>query len=510
MAKTYLNTTKYMIKMKFEIDGIVDKPDIIGAIFGQSEGLLGDEMDLKELQKNGKLGRIEINHTTSMGKTKGEVLIPSSLDMAETSLLAAGVETVDKVGPCEAKFELMDVEDTRTQKRGEIKDRAKEILKKLMDKSSPDTQMLSEEIRENVRAADIVEYGADKLPAGPDIDLSDEIIVVEGRADVLNLLKNQIKNVVGMNGSNISPTLVDLTKKKTVTAFVDGDRGGTLNVRKLMQMAKVDYFAQAPDGKEVEELTRKEILLSLKRKAPASEIENEREPRQEREHSIHREFRHDRNERPIRHERFGSRPPFGERPAFGDRPAFVQRSFSERPPFGERHSFGDRPFGERRFEQRQFGNRADRGPRPFNPRDRRGGDRRPMRNERFGPRTERTQWPQERAERKPFSMDANEEVATPQPKLSVNEETLFKPHFDGLRGTMNAKIIGPNNEVVKEVKVKDIVKELGTTPGANAVVFDGVITKRLMDCAEKSGIKYVIGAKKGKIDEKQNIKAIIL
>src|SRR3989344_2483934 len=196
MAKTYINTVKYLVKIKFEIDGIVDKPDIVGAIFGQSEGLLGDEMDLKELQKNGKLGRIEINLTTSMGRTKGEVLVPSSMDMAETSLLAAGIESVDKVGPCEAKLELVDIEDTRNDKRKEIKDRAKELLKRLMDKSSPDTQSLRDEIREDVRAADIVEYGADKLPAGPDIGISEEIIVVEGRADVLNMLRNQIKNVI--------------------------------------------------------------------------------------------------------------------------------------------------------------------------------------------------------------------------------------------------------------------------------------------------------------------------
>src|SRR3990167_5092321 len=195
MAKTYINTVKYLIKIKFEIDGIVDKPDIVGAIFGQSEGIIGDEMDLKELQKNGKLGRIEINFATSMGRTKGEILVPSSMDMAETSILGAGIETVDKVGPCEAKLEIVDIEDTRNDKRKEIKDRARELLKRMMDKSSPDTQSLSEEIREDARAADIVEYGPEKLPAGPDVESSAELIVVEGRADVINLLKNQIRNV---------------------------------------------------------------------------------------------------------------------------------------------------------------------------------------------------------------------------------------------------------------------------------------------------------------------------
>ncbi|MEK6941759.1 MAG: DNA primase, partial [archaeon] len=74
LAKTYISAVKYLVKIKFEIHGVVDKPDIIGAIFGQSEGLLGEEMDLKELQKNGKIGRIEINHEHMLGKTVREIL----------------------------------------------------------------------------------------------------------------------------------------------------------------------------------------------------------------------------------------------------------------------------------------------------------------------------------------------------------------------------------------------------------------------------------------------------
>ena len=156
MAKTYINTVKYMINLNFEIDGIVEKPDIIGAIFGQSEGLLGDEMDLKELQKNGKVGRIEIDLSTSMGRTKGKVDVPSSMDMAETSILAAGIESVDKVGPCEARFEIVDISDMRSSKREEIKNRAKELLQNMLQKSSPETQQLTEEIKENVRAAALI------------------------------------------------------------------------------------------------------------------------------------------------------------------------------------------------------------------------------------------------------------------------------------------------------------------------------------------------------------------
>ncbi|MAG18333.1 MAG: hypothetical protein CL944_02580 [Candidatus Diapherotrites archaeon] len=443
MAKTYVNTVKYVIKLKFEIDGIVDKPDIIGAIFGQSEGLLGDEMDLKELQKNGKLGRIEIDHKTAMGRTKGEVLVPSSMDMAETSLLAAGIESVDKVGPSEASFEIVSMEDTRTNKRDEIKNRAQELLKKMMDQSKPDTQMLGDELREKVRASDISSYGPDKLPAGPDIDTSKDIIVVEGRADVINMLRNQIKNVIGMNGSNIPPTISELSKTKEITVFIDGDRGGILNARKLAQIAKVAYIAKAPDGKEVEELTRKEILQSLKRKVETSEELGEKRPQQT---SYSRENNY--RDRPQR-----------ARPMTGDR-----RPMSR----GPRNNFG--------------------------------------RNERSD-RTDR------RPARRP--MDSGEPRETRRPRfisvLTKEETETFKPILDKLKGSMKAKMLDEKNVTVKEVKVKDLVTELGKTKKkVNAIIFDGVITKRLMTAAEKAETKFIIGAKKGKVESNDKVRATAL
>ncbi len=464
MAKTYINTVKYLVKIKFEIDGIVDKPDIVGAIFGQSEGLLGDEMDLKELQKNGKLGRIEINFSTAMGRTKGEILVPSSMDMAETSLLAAGIESVDKVGPCEAKLEILDIEDTRNDKRKEIKDRAKEILKRLMDKNSPDTQSLSEEIRENARAADIVEFGPDKLPSGPDIEISEEIIVVEGRADVINLLKNQIKNVIGMNGSNISQTIVELSKRKQITAFVDGDRGGELNARKLTQMARVEYIAKAPDGKEVEELTRKEILQSLKKRIkPALEVSEEKTFRLQPQ----REYSH----APVP----GNNRPFENRGGFRGHTGMIRPAMNDRPD-----------------------TRLNRSPQHF--------ERREPGFERPG--FERQPW---NAQRTAFSAPGIEPARqTPQVMLTADEQSLFRPVFEELKGTTKARILDESNQLLKEVKVKDIVSEIEKAKNPKSVVLDGVITKRLVDAAEKAGAKYVIGARKGKIEQNEKVKAATL
>jgi len=270
MGKTYLSTVKYNIVCSFEINGLVDKHDVIGAIFGQSEGLLGEEMDLRELQKNGKIGRIEIVPDQAEGKTKGKLIVPSSLDMVQTSLLAAAIESIDKVGPYESRFATEKIEDTRTNKRKEIKDRAKELLQKFLHEQMPATQEIEEEVRENVRTEELQFYGSENLPCGPDLEKEESIIIVEGRADVLNLLRNNIKNVIGINGSKIPETIIDLCKRKTITLFVDGDRGGELIQRQLMQLAKIDFLARAPDGKEVEELTRKELVMALKKKIPSS------------------------------------------------------------------------------------------------------------------------------------------------------------------------------------------------------------------------------------------------
>ena len=293
MAKTYINSTKYEINAVFKVEGVVDKHDVVGAIFGQSEGLLGEDLDLRELQKNGKIGRIEITTTVQNGVTTGKLVVPSSLDIVETCIIGATIETVDKVGPCNAVFRVISIKDKRMWKREQIVQRAQELLERVMQEQIPETEELVRVVKERVRAASLTEYGPDRLPAGDEVESSDTIIVVEGRADVLTLLKNNIRNVIGMDGSKISPTIVELCNRKKVIAFVDGDRGGELILRKLAQLAKVDYVARAPEGKEVEELTRKEIVMALRKKVPLHEMKTERtatkqETREEAELDIYR------------------------------------------------------------------------------------------------------------------------------------------------------------------------------------------------------------------------------
>jgi len=263
-----IGTTKYLVHAKIETNGVVERPDVVGAIFGQTEGLLGDELDLRELQKTSRIGRIKVDINSSHGKSTGTILIPSSLDRVETSIIGAALETIDRVGPCEATIKVESIEDVRDAKRKFIVDRAKEILGKI-EEITPETQEISERVKEFVRIEEIVDYAG--LPAGPGVRDSDAIIVVEGRADVLNLLRCGVRNTVAIEGTSVPQAVIDLTRNKTVTVFLDGDRGGDLILKELLQVAEVDFVARAPAGKGVQELTKKEMIKALRNKVPVDQ-----------------------------------------------------------------------------------------------------------------------------------------------------------------------------------------------------------------------------------------------
>lgn len=265
------NITKYLMKVKISTDGIVEKPDVVGAIFGQTEGLLGDELDLRDLQKSGKIGRIEVDIESKSGKSEGVVYVPSGVDQVETSILAASLETIDRIGPCRAKVEVLEVEDIRAVKRERVIDRAKQILEKMLETNKTLGDDLIQSVRSKVEDAEITAYGSEKLPAGPALSSSESIVVVEGRNDVLNLLKYGIKNTIAVEGTNIPKSIVQLTKQRTTTVFLDGDRGGDLILKELLQVADLDFIARAQSGFEVEELTYKQVVKALRDKTPVDQ-----------------------------------------------------------------------------------------------------------------------------------------------------------------------------------------------------------------------------------------------
>ena len=364
---------KYLVYASLEVNGVVEKPDVIGAIFGATEGILGEELDLRGLQKSGRIGRIQVKLESRNGKTIGTLIIPSNLDRVETALIAAAVESVDKIGPYDSKIRVIKIEDQRIKKRKWIIERAKELLRK-WDEFAPESKEVMEEVLKAVRVAEVIEYGVEKLPAGPDIDKSDTIIIVEGRADVINLLKHGYRNVIALGGASVPQTIIDLSKRKKTIVFIDGDRGGELILKKIVQMADIDYVAKAPLGREVEELTGKEIAKALQNKIPIEEIK-----------------------------------------------ASIQ-ALLEKP--------------------------------------------------------------------------LKKEVKIPENVLKMIEE---------IQGTLEAFFLDKNWQVVEKVAVKDLaerINNLDTNSNISAIVFDGIVTQRILDVSKNKNIQIIIGARMGNILKK--------
>jgi len=268
---------KYLIHADIRTDGVVERSDVVGAIFGQTEGLLGEQLDLRDLQNSSKVGRIDVNIESEGGRSFGTVTVASGLDRVETAVLAASLETIERVGPCRADCTVTEIEDARAAKRRTLVERATELLGGLEERTLTSEQLV-EEVRQRARVEEITEYGG--FPAGPRVADSDAIIVVEGRADVRRLLKYGIKNAVAVEGTNVPSEIAELTFERNTTAFLDGDRGGDLILRELRQVADVDYVAFAPAGQSVEELDRGAILSALRRKVPVEQLTGEQTARE--------------------------------------------------------------------------------------------------------------------------------------------------------------------------------------------------------------------------------------
>jgi len=245
---------------------------VIGAVFGQTEGLFGPELDLRELQKTGRIGRIEIDLHSKNDRTTGNIIIPTSLDRISTALIAASIESINRVGPCQAKVILDKIEDIREARRKVIIDRAKEILHKWNIESMPNVDEVYKQISNTVKLGKVEKYGPEDLPAGPELEKSKEIIVVEGRADIINLMRCGIQNTVALEGAKIPESIKKLTKEKHATALLDGDRGGDLILKELLQVTSIRYVGRAPRGKEIEECNCHEITEALANKVPVGEV----------------------------------------------------------------------------------------------------------------------------------------------------------------------------------------------------------------------------------------------
>ena len=522
------STTKYMVKAKINADGVVEKPDVVGAIFGQTEGLLGDELDLRDLQKSGRIGRIEVEITSKGGKSEGIIYMSSSLDQVETVILASALETVDRVGPCKASIHVLGIEDVRITKREKVVERAKELLNELIKQSKGSSVDLTDSVRQSVQVEEITTYGKDRCPAGPNVSDSEAIIIVEGRSDVLNLLKAGIKNAIAVEGTNIPKTVQELSRERVATAFVDGDRGGELILRELFQVADVDFVARAPRAHEVEELTAKQIVKCLRNKMPGDQYmemngltvssdEDEEEEKEEKPApEIHRELRH-------------------AEPREDDSEEHEERRRERKEKKDREERKRDRKDRKDREERREKKDRFDSGAiDKFRKKEDKDvdtddvielpaaerslavpGETHLMVREE--PVAEPEEVVEERIEETVVEPETVAEPEEEKPKAkartlrgkrSTSNKTLspeqekFRDMLLDLSTTHNAKILGADGQVLREVAVKSLVNSLKEeSEGVDSIVFDGVISQRILDVSADKGIKIVVGTRKGNISK---------
>lgn len=431
------STTKYLIKASIKADGVIEKPDVVGAIFGQTEGLLGNELDLRDLQKSARIGRIEVDIDAKKGKSEGEILLPSSMDKVETAILGAALESIDRVGPCKAKIEVSSIEDVRVSRRKQVIDRAKALLQGLLDESKTESADLTGEVRTAVQVAEIVKFGQEKLPAGPNVHNADAIILVEGRNDVLNLLRHGIKNAVAVEGTNIPKAIQEKTKECVTTAFVDGDRGGELILRELLQTCEVDFVARAPQTREVEEIPQKLIMKALKNKIPAeqyAEMYN------------------------IKIKKGGG----GKKGA---------------------------PVAAEGLDALAGPEETGSGP--------------PQKTGNGAPK-EKEKAPQKAPQKAQQSGGKGGDSKGGSQKELSKDQSVYLKSLDELKGSLKAVLLDKDGkEVQKGVAVRDLAETLKKAKkDVEAVVFDGVVTQRLLDIAADKKITTVVGAKIGNVNKR--------
>tara|TARA_B100000131_G_scaffold128637_1_gene125489 strand:+ start:2795 stop:3964 length:1170 start_codon:yes stop_codon:yes gene_type:complete len=265
------NEGKYVIHATIRVDGTVARKDVVGAIFGQTEGLLGEGLQLRKLQSSGRIGHVDVSLNNHKGRVQGTLEVSSSIDQVSTAVIGAALETIDRIGPCKAVIKVKEIENVRSAKRDHVIDRAKQLLLGIVNSASGESKNILDEVRAVLTLDTEIDY--EEMTAGPNVKDSDAIIIVEGRNDVRNLLKFGINNAIATMGSGIKPQLAELaSKKKTVTAFLDGDRGGRLLLMEISGTLgkSLTHVAFAPQSREVEHLEGKVVTKCLAQKEPAS------------------------------------------------------------------------------------------------------------------------------------------------------------------------------------------------------------------------------------------------
>jgi DNA primase len=276
-------------------------------------------------------------------------------------------------------------------------------------------------------------------------------VVVEGRADVLNLLKNDVASVIAVGGATEVPkSIINLCREKEVTVFLDGDRGGDMILRNLTSACDVDFVARAPDGKEVEDLARKEIIKAMRSRIPLDQYHSNSKARQ---YSSQRDYRDQRDSREQRQQAQQQ----------------AQHGINNRGPGTGSY----RPSAEP--EQPSTSAEQPRG---------------------IGSDDDAIQ----AIEPEPIREEPSQATQRPAVESAVLSE--LSNGLDALSGTLRSRLYDNSGTVVKEVPIRDLLSSVQGSSNVYGIVLDGVITQRLVDLALQKGIRAIYGLRSNPMSRK--------
>ena len=262
----------------------------------------------------------------------------------------------------------------------------------------PSVDEVYKEISETMKVGKVEKYGPEDLPAGPNLENSREIIVVEGRADIINLMRCGLTNTVALEGAKVPDSIKRLTKEREATALLDGDRGGDLILKELLQVTNVKYVGRAPRGKEIEECNCKEIAEALDNRVPISEI-------------------HKQQQQPQQQER----------------------------------------------------------PQP--------------------PQQQRRQPPQQQVQQAIVEQHPPTPAPVPHRPAKPEVPEQIKETVKTLQGTLEAVLLNDKLEQIERLPVSQLAEKLQQITGVDSVVFDGIITQRIVDIAANQQIKRIVASR---------------
>ncbi len=447
-----------IIHISIEIAGRVTQSDIIGAVFGQTEQVLVEDLDLRKLQKEGKLGRIEVETQYNDEGSIGTITIPSHMDNTNTVIIAAALETIEKIGPCKATAKVRDIENINGLKVREIVAHAKQVLQKFMEVSI-DSQELIDKVNDEMRMEQAEKYGEEGVLCGPKIENYEELIFVEGGEELRNMLKNGIKNVVAFEDLSKRKTLTELGEKKEIIVFVD--KGREYLVKRLMEFADIDNFSTPEDYKKIKEMGSKELHKALRGYVSAEQIGARRESSYNNYNAPRESMPQRRAPEQVRDERSPQAMPQATPGNFVASPRPPQQVNAQRPV---------QPTPERERCARVGRDRWNRG-----------GDRGEMGGRGAPPRREYGR--NDRDERRDFK-----------PRYEVPEHisSLLKTKKGELKEG-ETYVLDKEFNVLGKLPVSELSSTLGSLNNVRALVYNGNVDNNLISVAEKNRIEFVAG-----------------